>query len=217
MLLPPRPAAAAALRLLHLTQPCFALQSLRMTALNCTAHIRMQHPEGGFGGGPYQLAHLAPTYAAVSALVTLGGTEALSGTGCHLAAVCAAFPSISTAARTLCRRPHVRMQAATADPACCCRTCFPPAVVDRPKLHAFLLRMCVPPEQGGGMTMHEGGWVAGWMDGRTKVLLWAVPQAPAEQQPSLPASPSAAPCSPAVPTRRRRGGCAGLLLRPGGL
>ncbi len=32
-----------------------------------------QHPEGGFGGGPMQLAHLAPTYAAVAAAVTLGG------------------------------------------------------------------------------------------------------------------------------------------------
>jgi protein farnesyltransferase subunit beta len=36
-----------------------------------------QHPEGGFGGGPCQLAHLAPTYAAVAALVTLGADEAL--------------------------------------------------------------------------------------------------------------------------------------------
>lgn len=32
-----------------------------------------QHPEGGFGGGPMQLAHLAPTYAAVAAAVTIGG------------------------------------------------------------------------------------------------------------------------------------------------
>ncbi|KAL4424364.1 hypothetical protein ABPG75_001665 [Micractinium tetrahymenae] len=69
-----------------------------------------QHPDGGFGGGPNQLAHLAPTYAAVAALVTLGGEDALS-------------------------------------------------VVDWPRLHAFLLRMCVPPERGGGMTMHEGGEV----------------------------------------------------------
>ncbi|PRW59450.1 farnesyltransferase subunit beta [Chlorella sorokiniana] len=69
-----------------------------------------QHPDGGFGGGPYQLAHLAPTYAAVAALVTLGGPDALS-------------------------------------------------VVDRPKLHAYLLRMCVPPQRGGGMTMNEGGEV----------------------------------------------------------
>ena len=66
-----------------------------------------QHPEGGFGGGPYQLPHLAPTYAAVGALVTLGGADALS-------------------------------------------------VIDRPRLHSYLLRMCIPPERGGGMTMHEG-------------------------------------------------------------
>lgn len=31
-----------------------------------------QHPDGGFGGGPGQLAHLAPTYAAVAALVIAG-------------------------------------------------------------------------------------------------------------------------------------------------
>lgn len=36
-----------------------------------------QHPDGGFGGGPFQLPHLATTYAAVAALVTLGGPEAL--------------------------------------------------------------------------------------------------------------------------------------------
>ena len=32
-----------------------------------------QHGDGGFGGGPQQLPHLAPTYAAVAALATLGG------------------------------------------------------------------------------------------------------------------------------------------------
>eukprot|EP00193_Tetraselmis_chui_P004692 CAMPEP_0177767152 /NCGR_PEP_ID=MMETSP0491_2-20121128/8925_1 /TAXON_ID=63592 /ORGANISM="Tetraselmis chuii, Strain PLY429" /LENGTH=522 /DNA_ID=CAMNT_0019283653 /DNA_START=265 /DNA_END=1833 /DNA_ORIENTATION=- len=37
-----------------------------------------QHPKGGFGGGPGQLPHLAPTYAAVAALVTLGSREALA-------------------------------------------------------------------------------------------------------------------------------------------
>ena len=31
-----------------------------------------QHPEGGFGGGPGQFAHLLPTYAAVSALAVVG-------------------------------------------------------------------------------------------------------------------------------------------------
>ena len=37
-----------------------------------------QDPEGGFGGGPMQLPHLAPTYAAVACLVSLGGESALS-------------------------------------------------------------------------------------------------------------------------------------------
>ena len=37
-----------------------------------------QDPEGGFGGGPMQLPHVAPTYAAVACLVTLGGEAALS-------------------------------------------------------------------------------------------------------------------------------------------
>lgn len=39
---------------------------------------RAQHPEGGFCGGPGQLPHLAPTYAAVNALCTIGTEEALA-------------------------------------------------------------------------------------------------------------------------------------------
>jgi protein farnesyltransferase subunit beta len=39
---------------------------------------RCQHPAGGFGGGPGQLAHLAPTFAAVNALVTLAHPDALA-------------------------------------------------------------------------------------------------------------------------------------------
>ncbi|KAF6254216.1 terpenoid cyclases/Protein prenyltransferase [Scenedesmus sp. NREL 46B-D3] len=35
-----------------------------------------QHASGGHGGGPGHMPHLAPTYAAVCALVTLGGREA---------------------------------------------------------------------------------------------------------------------------------------------
>lgn len=31
-----------------------------------------QHPNGGFGGGPRQNAHLLPTYAAVLALAVVG-------------------------------------------------------------------------------------------------------------------------------------------------
>ncbi|ETN75539.1 putative protein farnesyltransferase beta subunit [Necator americanus] len=36
-----------------------------------------QHPDGGYGGGPGQLAHLAPTYASVMALASLQTEEAL--------------------------------------------------------------------------------------------------------------------------------------------
>lgn len=39
---------------------------------------RCQHPDGGFGGGPGQLAHLAPTYAAVMSLAIVGTGEALA-------------------------------------------------------------------------------------------------------------------------------------------
>lgn len=39
---------------------------------------RCQDPNGGYGGGPGQMAHLATTYAAVNALVTVGGETALA-------------------------------------------------------------------------------------------------------------------------------------------
>ncbi|CAI0455324.1 unnamed protein product [Linum tenue] len=39
---------------------------------------RCQDPNGGYGGGPGQMPHLATTYAAVNSLVTLGGNKALS-------------------------------------------------------------------------------------------------------------------------------------------
>lgn len=35
------------------------------------------HPEGGYGGGPGQVAHVATSYAAVNALLTISGEEAL--------------------------------------------------------------------------------------------------------------------------------------------
>lgn len=38
--------------------------------------VKCQHPDGGFSGGPGQIAHLAPTYAAVNALCILGTHEA---------------------------------------------------------------------------------------------------------------------------------------------
>ena len=37
---------------------------------------KCQDPDGGFAGGPGQLAHLAPTYAAVNSLVIIGTEEA---------------------------------------------------------------------------------------------------------------------------------------------
>lgn len=42
----------------------------------CKFLARCQNPTGGFGGGPGQHAHLAPTYAAVNALCILGTEEA---------------------------------------------------------------------------------------------------------------------------------------------
>ncbi|MQL88388.1 hypothetical protein Taro_020946 [Colocasia esculenta] len=39
---------------------------------------RCQDSEGGYGGGPGQLPHLATTYAAVNSLITLGNERALS-------------------------------------------------------------------------------------------------------------------------------------------
>eukprot|EP00286_Rhodomonas_abbreviata_P017833 CAMPEP_0181324784 /NCGR_PEP_ID=MMETSP1101-20121128/20558_1 /TAXON_ID=46948 /ORGANISM="Rhodomonas abbreviata, Strain Caron Lab Isolate" /LENGTH=309 /DNA_ID=CAMNT_0023433011 /DNA_START=41 /DNA_END=966 /DNA_ORIENTATION=+ len=38
---------------------------------------KCQDPAGGFGGGPGQLAHLAPTYAAMNALATIATPEAM--------------------------------------------------------------------------------------------------------------------------------------------
>lgn len=39
---------------------------------------RCQDPNGGYGGGPGQMPHLATTYAAVNALITLGGQKSFS-------------------------------------------------------------------------------------------------------------------------------------------
>jgi len=39
---------------------------------------RCQDPNGGYGGGPGQMPHLATTYAAVNSLVTIGGQTALA-------------------------------------------------------------------------------------------------------------------------------------------
>lgn len=47
-----------------------------LSASVCQFLARCQSPTGGFGGGPGQHAHLAPTYAAVNALCILGTEEA---------------------------------------------------------------------------------------------------------------------------------------------
>lgn len=41
-------------------------------------NARCQNSTGGFGGGPLQYSHLAPTYAAINALVILQSEEAYS-------------------------------------------------------------------------------------------------------------------------------------------
>uniref|UniRef100_A0A0X3PET7 Protein farnesyltransferase subunit beta n=1 Tax=Schistocephalus solidus TaxID=70667 RepID=A0A0X3PET7_SCHSO len=61
-----------ALRLLNFriseTQKCSIISLLK----SC------QHPDGGFAGGPKQLAHLAPTYGAVNCLASLACADALN-------------------------------------------------------------------------------------------------------------------------------------------
>lgn len=51
-------------------------QPWMLSASVCQFLTRCQSPTGGFGGGPGQHAHLAPTYAAVNALCILGTEEA---------------------------------------------------------------------------------------------------------------------------------------------
>ena len=58
---------------------------------------RCQAGSGGFGGGPGQMPHLAPTYAAVLALVTLGGQDALSAVD---------RPILAGFLRSMCRPPE---------------------------------------------------------------------------------------------------------------
>lgn len=38
---------------------------------------RCQNTGGGYGGGPLQYSHLAPTYASINALVILGAYESI--------------------------------------------------------------------------------------------------------------------------------------------
>ena len=56
-----------------LGNPVDAVQGARLVDFLGT---RCQDARGGFAGGPGQLAHLAPTYAAVNTLVTIGTPDA---------------------------------------------------------------------------------------------------------------------------------------------
>ncbi|XP_067940029.1 protein farnesyltransferase subunit beta-like [Watersipora subatra] len=65
---------------------CFwILHSLELLGVTIPSELQTQVPEflakcqsetGGFAGGPQQIAHLAPTYAAISALCIIGSDEA---------------------------------------------------------------------------------------------------------------------------------------------
>ncbi|KAI3860724.1 hypothetical protein MKX03_014760 [Papaver bracteatum] len=50
-------------------------------AIDLLSHC--QDPDGGYGGGPGQLPHLATTYATINSLITLGGDKALSSINRH--------------------------------------------------------------------------------------------------------------------------------------
>lgn len=56
-----------------------------------------QASSGGFGGGPLQLPHLATNYAAVAALVTIGGEDALNAVD---------RPGMLNFVRRMCRKPE---------------------------------------------------------------------------------------------------------------
>lgn len=55
-----------------------------------------QSPDGGFAGGPLQIAHLAPTYAAVNALITMNNEDALK-VGCNENMICCMHRGIRSA------------------------------------------------------------------------------------------------------------------------
>lgn len=115
-----------------------------------------QQKSGGFGGGPYQLAHLAPTYAGTGR----GRKEGGEGKACPRSREKGGQPARDagvSAGQLSSRKSH--------------RFSLPTAVatlvtlggedaletVDRAALMDYFLRMAVPPDGGGGMIMHEGG------------------------------------------------------------
>jgi len=42
-----------------------------------TFGCRCQNANGGYGGGPLQYSHLAPTYASINALIILGAYDSI--------------------------------------------------------------------------------------------------------------------------------------------
>lgn len=122
-----------------------------------------QAPDGGFGGGPYQLPHLATTYAGAWAP---GWGPSLAGgdIGHHLRQppsrywVCNEHVALfrGLASRASNSLPHISPPRAAVASLVSLKDEAALAVIDRDKLMSFFLRLCVPPEQGGGMVMHQG-------------------------------------------------------------
>ena len=94
--------------------------------------FRCQNKSGGFGGGPGQISHLAPTYAAVNALSILGG-EVMNVSKRVF------FLNFSFCPCILNERSYVFLQDAL-------------KVIDRPKLMSWLNRLRL---DDGSFMMHE--------------------------------------------------------------
>eukprot|EP00850_Spirogloea_muscicola_P005961 SM000028S10055 [mRNA] locus=s28:140582:144993:+ [translate_table: standard] len=166
---PPPPTMAAPLPVVCASRPWVCYWILHSLALlghrlerrlvdSCAAFLaRCQHPEGGFGGGPGQMAHLATTYAAVCALVTIGGGEALAvidrrgpcspnlllGLASRAASETISSPTQHNGC--VARAPLSATVVAADDPCVSCAR-------SRPAMAAFLGRMKAP---GGGFTIHS--------------------------------------------------------------
>eukprot|EP00959_Pyramimonas_sp_CCMP1952_P163747 3423286-Pyramimonas_sp.AAC.1 len=139
-----------------------------------------QDPEGGYGGGPKQIAHLASTYAAVCTLLTLGTDEAFASVNRYMPptyVVSAVRPkpystvslkgcssescplSRRCSACTTTKGKHVVTSPQNERPANL--TCSA-VVLHSESIRRYILRMKVPPSDpvyGGGFRMHPTGEV----------------------------------------------------------
>ncbi|XP_055805934.1 protein farnesyltransferase subunit beta isoform X2 [Solanum dulcamara] len=95
---------------------------------------RCQDKDGGYGGGPGQMPHLATTYAAVNSLITLSGPKALSSIN-----RCTSYSMFLLVS-------YLSFTSLDIDLVICLRE----------KLYTFLLRM---KDASGGFRMHDGGEV----------------------------------------------------------